>query len=182
MMDGALGVVGASPDAPLSTLTTTGTQQQVAAGFLATLRGTSTAQDAAGPAPTITAGGNHIAAVAAFLVKYYGTGGQDQGCDDALHTLSTRGRFGVVTVSIAGEPHAIVDIGMRMLEPKEAAAAHELHLPTHITINGERRALTKTESMRLIGNSVPKRMARLLAQANAAHALHAAPALAIAAE
>ncbi|NUB05819.1 DNA cytosine methyltransferase [Azospirillum sp. Vi22] len=35
------------------------------------------------------------------------------------------------------------------------------------------RPLTKTEAMRLVGNSVPKRMAMLLAQTNAVHALNA---------
>jgi hypothetical protein len=44
-----------------------------------------------------------------------------------------------------------------------------------------RRALSKTDAMRLIGNSVPKRMARLLAEVNAAHALYVAPSRAVAA-
>jgi DNA (cytosine-5)-methyltransferase 1 len=172
MVQHNLGVVGHAADEPVSTLTTAGSQQQVAAAYLAKLRGTSTAVSAEAPCPTLSAGGNHIAAVAAFLVKYYGTGGQDQAADDALHTLSTKGRFGVVTVTIGGESFTVSDIGMRMLSPHEAAAAHELTLPKAITIDGVTRPLTKTESMRLVGNSVPKRMARLLAQANMADALY----------
>ncbi|MFC5358204.1 DNA cytosine methyltransferase [Azospirillum himalayense] len=87
-------------------------------------------------------------------------------------------------------PWIVVDIGMRMLRPREAAAAHELRMPDLITVykrdrkgnivigpDGKpemvTRPLTKTEAMRLVGNSVPKRMAMLLAQANAVHALHA---------
>ncbi|MGY0793215.1 DNA cytosine methyltransferase [Azospirillum argentinense] len=87
-------------------------------------------------------------------------------------------------------PWIVVDIGMRMLLPREAAAAHELRMPDLITVykrdrkgnivvgpDGEpemvTRPLTKTEAMRLVGNSVPKRMAMLLAQANAVHALNA---------
>ncbi len=87
----------------------------------------------------------------------------------------------------------VVDIGMRMLTPKEAAAAHELRMPDAITVpkrytGGKRkglevrdvqgnvvyvtRPLTKTEAMRLIGNSVPKRMAMLLAILNAPQALN----------
>ncbi|NUB14133.1 hypothetical protein GAY28_16455 [Azospirillum brasilense] len=86
-------------------------------------------------------------------------------------------------------PWIVVDIGMRMLLPREAAAAHELRMPDLITVykrdrkgnivigpDGKpemvTRPLTKTEAMRLVGNSVPKRMAMLLAQANAVHALH----------
>ena len=166
------GVVGAPADQPLSTLTTSGTQQNVAAAYLTKLRGTCTGQAADLPVPTLSAGGNHVAATAAFLTKYYTMGGTDQGADVPLHTLSTKARFNVVTVSLKGKPFVVADIGMRMLEPKEAAAAHELTLPKEITVGGVRRPLSKTEAMRLIGNSVPKRMARLLAEANAADALY----------
>jgi DNA (cytosine-5)-methyltransferase 1 len=167
-----LGVVGHEMKEPLSTLTTAGTQQNVTAAYFAHLRGTSNVLDATNPVPTITAGGGHVATVAAFMTKYYSSGGQDQACDEPLHTLATKARFSVVSVAIHGVPYVVSDIGMRMLSPHEAAAAHELTLPAAITINGTVRPLTKTECMRLVGNSVPKRMARLLAQANAAHALY----------
>lgn len=175
------GLVGHEMGDALSTLTTAGTQQQVAAAYLAELRGTSTAMDVGSPVPTQTAGGFHTAAVAAFLTKYYGAAADGQDCRDALHSLSTRDRFGVVTVTIQGQPYAVTDIRMRMLAPAEAAAAHELELPKSIWIEVKgrdgsavwiERALTKTEQMRLIGNSVPKRMARLLAVANDVHALN----------
>lgn len=167
------GVVGHELNDSLSTLTTAGTQQQVAAGYLTKFRGTCAhGQPVDDPAPSICANGGHTGCVAAFLTKYYGAGADGQDCRDSLHTLSTRDRFGVVTVTIAGQSYAVTDIGMRMLEPHEAAAAHELALPKLITVNGKTRPLTKTESMRLVGNSVPMRMAMLLAQANASHALH----------
>ena len=65
----------------------------------------------------------------------------------------------------------IVDLGMRMFQPHEAAAAHGLKLPEKIFIKGKWRPLTKTEAMRLVGNSVPPRMAELLARKNVRHAL-----------
>ena len=151
-----LNAVGVSIDRPVSTLTTAGTQQQLAAGYLTHLRGTSTACAAGGPLRSITAGGGHFAATAAFLAAY---GGVDDGT--------------VVTTTISGQLYGVADIGMRMLAPHEAAAAHELRLPELIEIGGRRRPLTKTEAMRLIGNSVPKRMARLLAEANALRTRHA---------
>jgi DNA (cytosine-5)-methyltransferase 1 len=167
------GIVGHEMGEPLSTLTTKGGPQQVAAAFLAKLRGTSTANDIAAPVPTLSAGGTHIAAVAAFMVKYYGAAEAGQRADEPLHALTVKARFGVVTVTIGGESYAVSDIGMRMLQPHEMAAAHELRLPDLITVNGMTRPLTKTEATRLIGNSVPKRMAQLLAEANAVHALRA---------
>lgn len=171
MVQHNMGATGHEAGEPVSTLTTTVTQQQVGAAFLAKLRGTSTAVTAEDPTPTLTAGGTHIAAVTAFFTKYYGTGGTAQDCGLPIDTLTTLARFGVVTVTIGGEPYAITDIGMRMLSPEEAAAAHELTLPASIVIDGARRPLTKSQAMRLIGNSVPKRMARLLAEANVRHAL-----------
>ncbi|RVT96277.1 DNA cytosine methyltransferase [Rhodovarius crocodyli] len=168
-----LGNIGNPVSKPLSTLTTRGTQQQVCAAYFAHLRGTGTSLSAQDPLPTLTAGGNHIAAVAAFMTKYYGEGGVSQSCTQALDTVTTKARFGVVTASFAGEQYILHDIGMRMLEPHEAAAAHELELPKQIVIDGVARALSKTESMRLIGNSVPKRMARLLAERNVVHRLAA---------
>ena len=173
-----LDAVGHSAAEPLSTLTVRGTQQQVAAAALVHLRGTSTALDVERPVPSLTASGAHIGCVAAFLTKFYGQGGVAQAADDPLHALSTRMRFGVVTTTIASETYVVTDITMRMLEPHEAAAAHELRLPREITVGGVRRRLTKTDAMRLVGNSVPKRMATLIAQANRVHALDAVPAVA----
>ena len=51
-------------------------------------------------------------------MKYYGTD-EDPRLDRPLGTVTTKDRFGLVTVNIGGEPYAIVDIGMRMLTPRE---------------------------------------------------------------
>lgn len=146
-----LGAIGVSMHDPLSTLTTRGTQQQV---VTATLKH-----------------GDHSDRVATFMIKYYSSGSQAQDIARPLDALTSKARFGIVTVGLAGQSYTITDIGMRMLEPHEAAAAHELAMPDWIEIDGTRRRPTKTEKMHLIGNSVPKRMARLLAEANCAHSL-----------
>ncbi len=58
--------------------------------------------------------------VSAFLTKYYGSDvGQSLG--DPLRTITTKDRFGLVTVR--GEDYKITDIGMRMLQPHELFAA-----------------------------------------------------------
>ncbi|WP_431860051.1 DNA cytosine methyltransferase [Azospirillum sp.] len=203
------GVTGHAMEESLSTMTTVGTQQQVAAAYLTELRGTSRdGQPVTDPAGTMCTGGGrgggHDAVTAAFLTEYYSVGGQHQECGAPLNTLTTNDRFGITGAELAPQlspeklararlvadflrehgvwderefvtvgPWLVVDIGMRMLTPAEAAAAHELTMPEEIEIDGVRRPLTKTEAMRLVGNSVPKRMARLLAEANAVHTLYA---------
>ncbi|WP_420137857.1 DNA cytosine methyltransferase [Sphingomonas sp.] len=61
--------------------------------------------------------------VAAFLVKYYGEGGQDQAIDRPLDVITDKARFAVVTVTIDAITYVIVDIGLRMLTPRELARA-----------------------------------------------------------
>jgi len=73
-------------------------------------------RDVKEPIPTITAGDGHFGEVRAFLIKYYGSGtGQD--VKEPLDTVTSRDRFGLVTIN--GTDYQIVDIGLRMLEPKE---------------------------------------------------------------
>ncbi|PJX23866.1 hypothetical protein CAP48_12385 [Advenella sp. S44] len=69
------------------------------------------------PMPTLTAVGGHVGEVRSFLVKYY-EGEQDGvSLQEPLHTVPTRDRFGLITVH--GVDYQIVDIGLRMLTPRE---------------------------------------------------------------
>ncbi|MFJ7144244.1 hypothetical protein [Pseudomonas protegens] len=56
--------------------------------------------------------------VDAFLMGYYGS---DNTYDlrDPAATITTRDRLALVTVTIKGTPYVIVDIGVRMLTPRE---------------------------------------------------------------
>lgn len=118
------------------------------------------------PLSTITTVDHH-ALVHAFLVKYYGTE-QDPRLDAPLGTVTTKDRFGLITVH--GQSYAIVDIGMRMLSPGELYRAQSF--PTDYIIdhgideNGARIPLTKTAQVRMCGNSVPPVMAEALVRAN----------------
>lgn len=85
--------------------------------------------------------------VAAFLIKFYGDGGQLQGLDVPLHTIPTLDRFGLVTVTMEGEQYVVVDIGMRMLQPRELARAQGF--PDDYVLTG-----SKSEQVARIGNSV----------------------------
>ena len=134
------------------------------------LRGTSeTGRDVEEPAAALMAEGNHAGLILAFLQAYYSSGGQDQQIEDPLLAVTAKARHGLVTVSVSGQDYVVADIGMRMLEPEEGAAAHGFapgSLPDEIEIDGKVRRLTKTEKYHLVGNSVPPRMVRLLAEHN----------------
>lgn len=155
---------------PLSTVTTMGSQQQLVAATLGDMHGTSDAgRPVTEPLAAVSAGGNHAHLILAFLQRYYGEGGQDQDLGEPLTALTGKARHGLVTVEVEGVERVLVDIGTRMLEPEEGAAAHGFppgSLPDEITIDGKTRRLTKTEKYHLVGNSVPPEPIRLLAELN----------------
>lgn len=140
----------------------------VAVSHLVKLRGT--CRDGAPadePLHTISAGGTHHAEVRAFLIKYYGEGGQWQDAREPMHTIPTRDRIGLVTIH--GDDYAIVDIGMRMLTPRELARAQGFpdSYVLDPVVNG--KPLSKSAQVRMIGNSVCPDVATALIRANFAH-------------
>jgi DNA (cytosine-5)-methyltransferase 1 len=111
---------------------------------------------------TVTAKDHH-SLVHAFLMKYYGTGG-DQRMERPLDTVTTKDRFGLVTVH--GEPYRIADIGMRMLAPRELYRAQSFPDSYIIDPEFEGKPMTKTSQVRMCGNSVPPVVAEALVRAN----------------
>ena len=168
--DGAVNP-GCDARAPVSTITAAGGHQNLVAAHMLNLRGSDRRDgplDA--PAPTFSAGGNHAATVFAFIQKYYGAGEPSQAADDPMHTLTTKPRHGVVTVTIQGEPYAIVDIGMRMLTPRERFSAQGFRR-TYIIDQGELEdgtfiPLTLEQQGACCGNSVCPDLAEALVAAN----------------
>lgn len=119
------------------------------------------------PLRTISAGGTHFAEVRAFLVKYYGTD-QAPNLREPLHTITTKDRFGLVTVH--GEDYAIADIGMRMLSPRELYRCQGFPDNYIIGDNPDQGlSLTKTAQVRMVGNSVCPPLSRALVEANFKH-------------
>jgi DNA (cytosine-5)-methyltransferase 1 len=135
-------------------------------------------QDVRRPLGTVTARDHHsltaafltscgadrgrVTDVRAFLLKYYGAEGRPsaQTTFEPLHTVTTRARFGLVT--IAGEEYAIADIGMRMLQPHELFAAQGFPAAYDIAPEHNGRPLTKTAQIALAGNSVCPPVARAI--------------------
>jgi DNA (cytosine-5)-methyltransferase 1 len=149
------GVVGHDVQRPIGTVTAIDHHSLVAA-HLTKFYGTNVGADPREPMPTITGDGQHLAEVRAFLVKYYGS---NVGSDlrEPLHTVTTLDRFGLVTV--AGVDYQIVDIGLRMLTPRELARAQGF--PEDYILTG-----TKSSQVARIGNSVCPPLAEALVRAN----------------
>lgn len=115
------------------------------------------------PIPTITAGDGHFAEVRAFLIKYYGSGtGQD--IKNPLDTVTARDRFGLVT--IAGAEYRIVDIGLRMLEPKELYGCQGFPSDYIIDHDYEGRVYPRSEQVKRCGNAVCPPIPEALVRAN----------------
>lgn len=148
--------------APISTVTASDHHSLVTSN-LVKLRNNGHGQDDREPIHTVTAGGNHFAEVRAFLVKYYGSQ-QDPRLEEPLHTVTTRDRFGLVTV--AGEDYVIADIGMRMLTPRELYRAQGFPESYIIDRGADGRALSKDAQVRMCGNSVCPPIAAALVRAN----------------
>ncbi len=124
--------------------------------------------------------------VAAFLVKYYGTDGesetaQHQPVDRPLDAITTKARFAVVTVTIDAVTYVIIDIGLRMLKPRELARAQGFPdsyvldpecwyttKPSKKYPQGQRKfgRLPVHEQIKAIGNSVCPPVAAALVRAN----------------
>lgn len=132
---------------------------------LVKLRGTcKDGQTVAEPMPTITAGGLHIGEVRAFLLKYYGNEREGLNIEDPLHTVTSRDRFGLVTV--AGVDYQIVDIGMRMLQPHELYAAQGFPEWYIIDQDYKGKKYAKDKQVARCGNAVPPPFAEALVRAN----------------
>ncbi len=155
---------------PVSTIVSKGCTQAVVSAGLLSMKGTDRRGSGVGePARAVLAGGFHAAEVRAFLTKYYGAD-QDPRIEEPLHTATTKDRFGLVTVSIDGEPYVIADIGMRMLAPRELFRAQgfsdDYLIDRGRLPDGTWVALTKTAQVRMCGNSVCPPLAAALVAAN----------------
>lgn len=103
------------------------------------------------PLPTITAGDGHFGEVRAFLIKYYGQGtGQD--IEQPLDTVTARDRFGLVTIE--GVDYQIVDIGLRMLEPRELYGCQGFPDDYIIDHDYTGKTYPRSEQVRRCGNAV----------------------------
>ncbi len=166
---------------PASTIVGKASQQQLVTANLVTLRRNCTGQPATAPLPAITAGAEHHALVectlspevieekalrvAAFLINYYGNGdARDPG--KPLDTITTRDRLALVTVLYQGTPYVIIDIGLRMLQPRELYGCQGMPSNYIIDRGHDGRTFSKSDQVKMVGNSVSPYPMAALVQAN----------------
>lgn len=131
--------------------------------FLSKFYKSGTGQDMREPLHTITTSPGHFGEVRAFLIKYYGDGtGQD--IEKPLDTVTTKDRFGLVTIE--GVDYQIVDIGLRMLEPKELYGCQGFPDDYIIDHDYTGKTYPRSEQVRRCGNAVCPPIPAALVKAN----------------
>lgn len=160
--DGGYTGAGDSLEKPLPTITSWD-HNSMCAATLIQMNNHCDGRDVREPIPTITAGDGHFGEVRAFLIKYYGQGtGQD--IKEPLDTVTSRDRFGLVTVN--GVDYQIVDIGLRMLEPKELYGCQGFPDDYIIDHDYTGKAYPRSEQVRRCGNAVCPPIPAALVKAN----------------
>lgn len=135
------------------------------AAFISKFYKSGTGQSPKEPLHTVTTSPGHFAEVRAFLMTYYGNGDDiGQSLDEPLRTITSKDRFGIVTV--AGQDYQIIDIGMRMLEPRELFRAQGFPDSYIIDRDYTGKPYPKKEQVARCGNAVPPPFAETLVRAN----------------
>lgn len=160
--DGGYKGAGESVEKPLPTVTAWDHNSVVTANLIQ-MNNHCDGRDVRDPIPTITAGDGHFGEVRAFLIKYYGQGtGQD--VKDPLDTVTAQGRFGLVTIN--GTDYQIVDIGLRMLEPRELYGCQGFPDDYIIDRDYTGKTYPRSEQVRRCGNAVCPPIPAALVRAN----------------
>ncbi len=155
-------VRGQEVSEPLDTITAVDHNALVTAHIL-TMRNNMDGQKMDEPLSTISCSGAHHAEVQAFLVKYFSTGAAKP-VDKPLDTITTKDRFGLVTIH--GEDYIITDIRMRMLTPRELFNAQGFPPDYIIDRDDKGNPYPKTKQVARCGNAVTPPVPAALVRAN----------------
>ena len=160
--DGGYKGAGETVENPLPTVTAWDHNSVVTANLIQ-MNNHCDGKDIRQPLPTITAGDGHFGEVRAFLIKYYGQGtGQD--IKDPLDTVTAQDRFGLVTIN--GTDYQIVDIGLRMLEPRELYGCQGFPDDYIIDHDYTGKTYPRSEQVRRCGKAVCPPIPAALVRAN----------------
>lgn len=160
--DGGYKGAGETVENPLPTVTAWDHNSVVTANLIQ-MNNHCDGKDIRQPLPTITAGDGHFGEVRAFLIKYYGDAtGQD--IEKPLDTVTTKDRFGLVTIE--GVDYQIIDIGLRMLEPRELYGCQGFPADYIIDHDYTGKTYPRSEQVRRCGNAVCPPIPAALVRAN----------------
>lgn len=140
-----------SIEKPLSTISCSGAHHMLITPFISAIGQTSARQrnrKLSEPLSTICTKQEHCL-VSPMLIQYYGNG-HAVSIKEPIPTLTTRDRYALVGTDKYG-----IDLGFRMLQPKELAAA--TGFPEDYIFTG-----TKTDVVKQIGNAVPPNFAKAM--------------------
>lgn len=161
--------VAAGTDKPLPTVTAVD-HNAVCAAFVTQFNHHSIGQEVTEPLNTVTAGQGHFGDVRAFLVKYYGSGGNISDLREPAPTITAKDRLGLVTIH--GQDYRIVDIGLRMLTPRELFDAQGFPPDYIIDVDADGKAYPKSEQVARCGNAVCPPIPTALVRANLPELCH----------
>lgn len=116
------------------------------------------------PIGTMTAKSNHFGEVMAYMIKYYNGEDNLEPVDKPLHTITARDRMGLVTVH--GQDYKIVDIGLRMLTPRELFDAQGFPHDYIIDVDADGKEYPRSEQVARCGNAVCPPVPTALVRAN----------------
>ena len=155
--------VASGADKPLPTVTAID-HNAMCAVAVTQFNHNSVGQEVTKPLNTLTAQTNHFGEVCAFLVKYYGNGDNAVPCDKPAPTVTAKDRMGLVTVK--GQDYQIVDIGLRMLTPRELFNAQGFPKDYIIDVDADGKPYPKSEQVARCGNAVCPPIPTALVRAN----------------
>lgn len=156
------GVRGQAIENPIMTVDSSN-RYGLVTSFLSKFYKSGIGQDEREPLHTITTSAGHFGEVRAFLIKYYGDAtGQD--IEQPLDTVTTKDRFGLVTIE--GVDYQIVDIGLRMLEPRELYGCQGFPGDYIIDHDYTGKTYPRSEQVRRCGNAVCPPIPAALVKAN----------------
>ncbi len=159
---------------PVSTVTQTGSQQSVVAPYLQAYYGTGDGGEENQPVRTVTTKDRHGHVEAALDVPPFSPAQADRAREVAafLRSYGFWDEREFVTIEAGGVVYVIVDIGMRMLVPRELYLAQGFPADYKIErgINGE--LFSKSLQVSCCGNSVSPPVAAALVAANCSHLAH----------
>ena len=103
-------------------------------------------------------------------MKYYGNGDNAVSCELPAPTITAKDRMGLVTVQ--GQDYWIVDIGLRMLTPRELFDAQGFPPDYIIDVDADGHAYPKAEQVARCGNAVCPPIPTALVRANLPELCH----------